>query len=94
MNIGLIRYFWRQHRDEFSFLRHGVLPVAGSLLMLLPIYGLLWPVPDAPYNLVPYLLLAWALLGIGYFAYVRRNKPAVVEAMGRVWEPVEPVREK
>ncbi|HEV7907645.1 MAG TPA: APC family permease [Pseudonocardiaceae bacterium] len=94
MNIGLIRYFWRQHRDEFSFLRHGVLPVAGSLLMLLPIYGLLWPVPDAPYNLVPYLLLAWALLGIGYFAYVRRNKPAVVEAMGRVWEPVEPVHQK
>jgi amino acid transporter len=93
MNVGLVRYFWRKHRAEFSPWRHGVLPVVGSLLMLLPVYGLLWPVPEWPLNLVPYLLLAWAVLGIGYFAYVRRNKPAVVEAMGRVWEP-EPAADR
>jgi amino acid transporter len=86
MNIGVIRYFWRHHRAEFSVLRHGVLPAVGSVLMLLPIYGLLWPVPSWPYNLVPYILLAWVLIGIGYFVHVRRHRPAVVEAMGRVWE--------
>jgi amino acid transporter len=87
MNIGLITYFQRHYRSEFNPVRHGVLPILGSLLMLLPIYGQLWPVPPWPYNLVPYLILAWTLGGIGYFVYLARRRPAMVEAMGRVWEP-------
>jgi amino acid transporter len=87
MNIGLVRYFWTRHRHEFSVIRHGVLPVIGSILLLLPIYGQLWPIPDWPYNLVPYILVAWTLVGCGYFLYLRKTKPAVVEGMGRVWEP-------
>lgn len=87
MNIGIIRYFRRRHRGEFSPIKHGVLPVAGSLLMLLPIYGLLWPVPAWPYNVVPYLLLIWTIAGFVYFMWVRKNRPSLVAAMGRVWEP-------
>jgi hypothetical protein len=33
--------------------RHALVPIVSSLLLLLPIYGLLWPRPDWPYNLVP-----------------------------------------
>jgi amino acid transporter len=87
MNIGLITYFHRHYRSEFNPVRHGVLPILGSLLLLLPIYGQLWPIPPWPYNLVPYLILAWTLGGIGYFLYLARRRPAMVEAMGRVWEP-------
>ena len=87
MNIGLIVYFRRRHADEFSPVRHGVLPILGTLLMLLPIYGLLWPIPPWPYNLVPYLIVAWTVGGIGYFLYLASKRPAMVEAMGRVWEP-------
>ena len=32
MNIGLITYFQRHYRSEFSPVRHGVLPILGSLL--------------------------------------------------------------
>jgi amino acid transporter len=87
MNIGLILYFRRSYRDEFSPLRHALLPVVGSLLMLLPIYGQLWPIPPWPYNLVPYLILAWTLGGIGYFFYIRNRRSDMLDAMGRVWEP-------
>jgi amino acid transporter len=87
MNIGLIVYFRRRYAAEFSPIRHGVLPVIGSLLMLLPIYGQLWPIPPWPFNLVPYLILAWTVGGVGYFLYLARRRPAMVEAMGRVWEP-------
>ena len=87
MNLGLITYFQRHYRSEFSPVRHGVLPILGSLLLLLPIYGQLWPIPPWPYNLVPYLILAWTIGGIGYFLYLTRRRPAMVEAMGRVWEP-------
>jgi amino acid transporter len=87
MNIGVTRYFWRKHRSEFSPIRHGVLPAVGSLLMLLPIYGQLVPVPDWPYRLVPYLLVAWVIIGVGYFLVLRRRNPRVIDAMGAVWEP-------
>jgi amino acid transporter len=87
MNIGLTRYFWVKHRDEFSLVRHGILPTIGSLLMLLPIYGQLVPVPDWPYRLVPYLLVAWVIIGVGYFLVLRRRDPQVIDAMGAVWEP-------
>lgn len=87
MNIGLTRYFWVKHRDEFSLVRHGILPTVGSLLMLLPIYGQLVPVPDWPYRLVPYLLVAWLIIGFGYFHVLRRRNPEVIDAMGAVWEP-------
>lgn len=87
MNLGLIRYFRMQFPQEFSPIRHGVLPVVGSLLLLLPIYGLLWPIPAWPYSLVPYLLLVWVVGGIVYFGYLRRRRPALIDAMGRVWEP-------
>jgi amino acid transporter len=87
MNVGLIIYFRRSYANEFSPIRHGLLPVLGSLLMLLPIYGQLWPIPPWPYNLVPYLILAWTLAGIGYFYYIRNKRTEMLDAMGRVWEP-------
>jgi amino acid transporter len=87
MNLGLIRYYRREFPDEFSVFRHGVLPAIGSVLMLLPIYGLLWPIPDWPFSLVPYILLLWVVAGAVYFRYLRKNHPERIEAMGRVWEP-------
>jgi amino acid transporter len=87
MNIGLVRYFWRRHRDEWSVVRHGILPVVGSLLMLLPIYGQVYPLPDWPYRLVPYLIVTWVIAGAVYFALLRRRRPQLLNAMGRVWEP-------
>jgi amino acid transporter len=87
LNIGLLVYFRRRHRAEFSPVRHALLPIVGSLLLLLPIYGQLWPIPAWPYDLVPYLIVAWILGGVGYFLYLKSRKPALVEAMGRVWEP-------
>jgi hypothetical protein len=44
--------------------------------MLLPIYAQLWPIPPWPYNLVPYLIIAWTLAGIGYAYYIRNNRSA------------------
>jgi hypothetical protein len=39
------------------------------------------------YCLVADLTLAWTLAGIGYFRYLRANRPAMLDAIGRVWEP-------
>ncbi len=83
VNLALIRFYWRDYRAEFNVVRHGILPVIASLLMLLPIYGQLWPVPAYPNNLVPYIIVVWIILGYGYLSYLSRQRPEIVDAMGR-----------
>ncbi|MCO5993837.1 APC family permease [Actinoallomurus rhizosphaericola] len=58
-NIACVRFFLRERREHFNVVRHAVLPVLGILLMLIPIYGSVWPIPKAPYNLFPYLIIAF-----------------------------------
>jgi amino acid transporter len=85
MSVGLVRYAWREERATFSPFRHAVVPIVSSLLLLLPIYGLLWPRPDWPYNLVPYIVVAWLAAGMLFFRQLRRKAPERVDGMGRIW---------
>ena len=85
LNISLIVFYRRRYPEEFSLLRHGVFPVVASVLMLLPLYGQLWPIPAFPNNLVPYIVLAWVVIGFAYVITIERNRPAVFSGMGRVW---------
>jgi amino acid transporter len=84
INLALIVFYRRDYPGEFSIVRHGILPVVASLLMLLPIYGLLWPIPTYPNNLVPYIVLAWIVLGLVYLLVIANRRPEVLDAMGRV----------
>lgn len=86
MSIALVRFYRREHRAEFSRVRHLLLPVLTSVLMLLPIYGQVYPLPPWPNNLALALTCAWFLAGVGYLAVIRTRRPALLTAMGRVWE--------
>ncbi|WP_020497251.1 APC family permease [Sciscionella marina] len=89
MSIGLIRFYYRKHRNEFSVFRHAVLPVLTVALMLLPIYGQLIPFPGFPDGLAPILLVSWMIVGGIYLAIAKRKQPEVLSAMGRVFEETE-----
>ncbi len=84
INLALIVFYRRNYPAEFSLVRHGILPIVASLIMLLPIYGLLWPVPAYPNNLVPYIMLAWVVLGGIYLFLISNRRPELLDAMGRV----------
>src|SRR6266702_435574 len=49
------------------------LSIAAALAMLLAMAGTLYPVPDAPYNYLPYIYLAYLSAGLVWFAIVRRR---------------------
>ncbi len=83
INLALIVFYRRDYPVEFSFMRHAVLPVLASVILLLPIYGLLWPVPAYPNNLVPYVMLTWIILGIVYLFVIEKRHPELLDAMGR-----------
>ena len=83
-------YFLRRHRSEFSRIRHLLVPVICVLLLLPPLYGTIWPVLSFPYNLAPYIVIAWVLIG-GYRLMSGRGviSPLACHVAGRITSPEE-----
>jgi amino acid transporter len=53
-----------------------LLSIAATLAMVLAMVGTLYPVPDPPYNWLPYLYLAYLFAGLVWFAASRRIEAA------------------
>jgi amino acid transporter len=83
LNLALVRFYRREHPSEFNIVRHGILPVVASLIMLLPIGGLLYPIPAYPNNWVPYVMIAWIVIGVIYLGIIVQRRPDILDAMGR-----------
>ncbi|MCL6516728.1 APC family permease [Alicyclobacillus sp.] len=69
-NIALPVYYYRHHRHEFHWLRHGVIPVLGVLLLVWPFWGLVQPGQEFPYNLFPWIFLALVVASILWTLYL------------------------
>ncbi len=85
INVSVFLYFYRKERENFSFVRHALIPLVATAAVCLPIRGLVYPVPDPPYNLWPYLLAVWVLIGFLVLFVISRRRPELVEAMGHAF---------
>jgi amino acid transporter len=84
VNIAVTRYFRSQHPSEFNVVKHGVLPVVGILLMAIPVYGLVWPVPAFPFNVMPYIVGVWIVVAYLIAVWLERNRPSELREAGRI----------
>jgi amino acid transporter len=87
VSLGVIPFFRREHPQEFSVLKHAVVPIVAIAILLIPLLiknGLIWPLPAWPYNLVPYLALAWLVVGGAIVAYLQAKRPELLERAGRI----------
>jgi amino acid transporter len=73
--IALPRYL----RDHGAF-RPGaqIVPWLAGLAMLLALIGNFYPVPEGPYGKLPYVYLAYLIVGLLWFFYRGRRKNAAV----------------
>jgi len=85
INFSVFLYFFTKERENFSVVRHALIPLVATAAVCLPIYGLIYPVPDPPFNLWPYLIAAWALIGLVFLFFISRRRPDLLEAMGRAF---------
>jgi amino acid transporter len=76
-NIGVIRYYYREKRDEFSWMLHGVIPILTSAALLwvgwktvqgLHIFGL-----PTPLDYAPWIAIAWFVVGLVILFYASRT---------------------
>jgi len=56
--LSLPVFIWRHHRGSFSMFRHVLIPLLGSLTLIVPFIELCKPGQPAPYSLFPFVALA------------------------------------
>jgi amino acid transporter len=83
-NLACVRHFAGLGRSERSIFRHLVLPVAGILLLLIPIYGQVYPVPSAPLEYFPHFVLFYIALSAMWATRLGRIRPEVLSRAGAV----------
>jgi amino acid transporter len=70
--IALPIYLKRNHHLTNGTL---LLSIATTIAMLLALAGTLYPVPERPYNWLPYVYLAYIVCGMAWFAITIRRQP-------------------
>jgi amino acid transporter len=81
-NLALPVYVLRYHRGELDIFRHFVLPIAGTLVMLFPLWGLIQPGQARPFNLFPWIALSVLALSIIYGIVIARLSPGLAGRIG------------
>lgn len=85
VSVAVIVAFRRQFKAEFNPFLHVLLPVLGIGIFAIPLVGTFYPVPEFPFNILPYISIGWLLVGIGVAIYLARNRSEVLSRIGRVF---------
>jgi len=86
VTISLPFFYKRQYPKEYSRVKHLLFPIIGTLLLILPLYSSLWPIPEFPYNLAPYLIIAWIITGAIYLRQMKKKRADIVEQFGSTFK--------
>lgn len=79
-NIALIRYYFTL--PERNLLLHIVIPILGVVALAYPLWAVAQPGQAYPYNLVPYIVIAWLIIGLVTYLYFRARAPEKLGAIG------------
>lgn len=69
------------HKSRDMQPRHVLTGALGAALMAFVLFGSVYPQPDHPYELLPYVFLAYLALGAVWFAWLKARSPATLIAI-------------
>jgi hypothetical protein len=86
-NVGALRFLFLSGRVRAW---EAVFPVVALVILVYVIYANVYPVPDFPFNIFPYVVAAWLVMGLGIVLLVpglaRRIGANLAEREGLVLE--------
>jgi amino acid transporter len=62
-------------------LRHVIVGAVGAALMLFVVFGSVYPVPEYPYNILPYVFFAYMATGAAWFAVLKVKSPQTLTSI-------------
>ena len=83
--IAVPFFYLREHRGEFSILRHIVLPVVPAIVLIFPIYAQFVPAPLFPLNLAAPICAGWLVLGIIIVVFLKLRAPQALAQSDKVF---------
>jgi amino acid transporter len=83
-NLALPAYYLRVHRDEFSWFKHLVLPLAGVAAIAFPLYELVKPGQPAPFDRFPWVTAAIIVVGLLYALIMNARDRTLGERIGSI----------
>jgi amino acid transporter len=83
-NLALPVYYRRHHRDQFSLVKHLILPLLGVLAIGFPLWALVQPGQAAPFNLFPWISLGIVVIALIYATILSRRDPTLGERVGSI----------
>jgi amino acid transporter len=85
-------FYLREHRDEFNWLLHGLLPVLGLVALAPVAYYSVSPFPPWPIKIGPIADIVWFVIGVLVVLWLVRRRPDQLESGARqiFEEQVEP----
>ena len=81
-NLALPVYVIRHQRSELDIIRHMMLPIAGTVVMLFPLWGLIQPGQSWPFNVFPWIALGALVLSVIYGIVIARLSPGLAGRIG------------
>src|SRR5215207_7982257 len=66
-NVGALRFLFLSRRVRVW---EAIVPVIALAILVYVIYANVYPIPDFPFNVFPYVVAAWLVLGLGIVLFV------------------------
>ena len=78
-NLAVIRLYLTRFRSEFSWVKHVLVPVVASAILVVGLYFSVWPWPAWPFDLAVILVAAWLVIGVVLAFVLNRNRADALE---------------
>jgi len=83
-NLALPSYYRKFRPQEFSVVKHAVLPVLGMIAIAIPVYYLSKPPQPATYDWFPYAALIIVVVSVIYAFVLTRRDPSLAGRVGSI----------
>ncbi len=88
--VGVVRLYWYQYHDEFSYLRHVAVPLASLIGVGIVAYGNVHPTPPSPLRWFIWATLAVTLLSALVAMWLERRDPEKLVQAGQLFAAATP----
>jgi amino acid transporter len=78
-NTALTTFVRREHPTDFNILRHIIVPLVGTLLLIPVLYVTVYPVPAYPINLTPYIFIVMLIVGFIVMLVIAARRPTALD---------------